>query len=120
MVVRHFADVAVSETREMDLLARYSSTAIALLLPKTQFGEAAQVAQRLHEEVARRFADSPAERRPTLSVGITCVAEGDDVVRLLHRTEAALDSAKSRGGNTTHFHNGQWTEEISELTVAAG
>ena len=98
----------------MDLVARYDTACFAILLPRTAATEAAAVANRLHEQVAEIRGDGDDQPAFTVSVGLACVEDGDDIVRLLKRTEAALNSAKASGGSATHCHNGQWAQSLPD------
>jgi diguanylate cyclase (GGDEF)-like protein len=120
-VVHRFGDLLVTATREMDMVARYSATTYAVLLPKTTLSEAATVAARVREHVADDGLVGPdLEERFTVSVGLVCVEESDDVIRLLQRCEAALTSARTSGANVVHIHNGQWTEALSAAMLPTG
>ena len=120
-VVHRFGDLLATATREMDLVARYSATTYAVLLPKTTLSEAATVAARIREQVAENGLAGPdLDWRFTVSVGLVCVEESDDVIRLLQRCEAAVTSARTSGANAVHVHNGQWAEALSEATLTTG
>jgi len=120
-VVHRFGDLLMTATRQMDLVARYSSTTYAMLLPKTTPSEAATVAASHPEHVAdNRLAGPDLDWPFTVSVGLVCVEESDDVIRLLQRCEAALTSARTSGANAVHFHNGQWAETLSEAMLTTG
>lgn len=117
--IRRFADLVRSRVREMDLVARYSPTCFAVLMPKTQLTGAVAVARRLHHELAWCYWPISDQRfRFTASVGLASIAEGDDAVRLLERTQEALESARASGGNTTHAHNGHRPEPVGQMVVA--
>jgi len=47
------------------------------------------------------------------------LTEGDDVRKLLYRTEEALGAAITSGGNCSYFHNGQWSDSASAAIEGA-
>jgi diguanylate cyclase len=94
--------------RQMDLVARYSSSCLAFLLPAARLGDAVAVAERIRKLVRQQ--PVTAEECPanfTVSLGVIEVSEKDDLVGLFHRAEAALDAGRQSGGNRTHFHDGE-------------
>jgi PleD family two-component response regulator len=54
----------------------------------------------------------------SISVGVTDILEGDDLVRLMQRAEEALRTAQENGGDTTYYHNGQWPEPVRDVVGA--
>jgi diguanylate cyclase (GGDEF)-like protein len=94
--------------RQMDLVAHYSSSCLAFLLPAARLGDAVAVAERIRKLVRQQ--PVTAEECPpnfTVSLGVIEVSEKDDLVGLFHRAEAALDAGRQSGGNCTHFHDGE-------------
>jgi diguanylate cyclase (GGDEF)-like protein len=119
LAARRLAQVIAATTREMDVVARFSSTSFAMLLPRTQLDEALSVTKRLQDEVGEfPLRSGNDDMRISISAGLAGVVEGDDLVRLLRRTESALRSAQGDGGGTTHVHNGQWAEQpVGEISA---
>jgi len=109
-VLRLTSGILNAVIREMDLIGRYERACFSVLLPRTTLQEGVIVAERIRHSVD--LSDSLMNCSPVqiaLSVGVAEVSEGDDVVRLLQRAEAAMSVAeKSR----TCCHNGQWPEVI--------
>lgn len=102
-----------SVIREMDLMARYTANRFAFMLPGTEGKQLIIVAERLHQAVAGCGISNEDEAiEITLSLGLTQVTEGDDLVRLLRRAEEALCCVKEAGGNGSYYHNGQWPEPV--------
>ena len=115
--------------REMDLIAHYGGACFSLLLPRSTLHEALLVAR--HACPGNDSSAPACHRSPeqfTLRFGVAEVAEGDDMVRLLQRAEAAVSAAPK---NQICYHNGQWPEvaefvaqpQVSDLPpefVAAG
>ena len=96
--------------REMDVVGHYSSGCFSVLLPHTRLREAVSVAERVrHGATQCVLPTRHGAMEITISVGIAELSEGDDVVRLLQRAEAALTSAEK---NRTCFHNGQGPESV--------
>lgn len=99
--------------REMDLIGRYDRECFSLLLPQTTRHEGCIVAQRLCESIdlsVPPFPDSPVPF--TVRIGVAEVVEGDDVVRLLQRAEAAMSAGEKNG---IGCHNGQWPEVVEPI-----
>lgn len=85
--------------RDVDLVARLGGEEFAVLLPETPVARAAQVAERLRQSIAASsiFADGLAVRI-TVSIGITCLSDGEaDVETLLQGADRALYEAKETG-----------------------
>ena len=96
--------------REMDVIGHYQCACYALLLPNTRLSEAMIVAQRIHQGAAKcELPTKHGTLQLTVSLGIAESTEGDDAVRLLQRSEAALQAA---GRNRVFYHNGQWPEPV--------
>jgi PleD family two-component response regulator len=112
--------------REMDSIGRYDRDCFSFLLPRTTLAEGLVVAQRVSQNIE---AGDPGANRNclqfTLSFGVAEVAEGDDVVRLLQRAEAAMLVAEK---DRICYHNGRWPEVLEiaaqppvlDLSAAAG
>jgi len=108
--------VLTAVVREMDLVAQFKPGCFGVLLPDVNQYEAGTVAQRLRCAIEASL--SPAESKQNATViatGLAEVTEGDDMVRLLKRTEEALQSAVHEGRGGCFRHNGQWTEHINPL-----
>jgi len=105
----------VAVMREMDVLANYAPGCFVSLLPGARLPVAIAVAQRAQQSANRcslPLQDAPIQCRSC--VGVAEVLEGDDVVRLLRRVEAAVDAAEKSGGDRVFCHNGQWHEAAEE------
>ena len=92
----------------MDLIGRYDHDCFSFLLPRTTLHEGLIVAQRVSRSID--LSDPAPHRGPcqfTLRVGVAEVVEGDDVVRLLQRAEAAMSAVDENG---IGCRNGQWPE----------
>jgi diguanylate cyclase len=94
--------------RQMDLVAHYSSSCLAFLLPAARLGDAVAVAERIRKLVRQQpLTAGECASNFTVSLGVIEVTEKDDLVGLFHRAEAALDAGRQSGGNRTYFHDGE-------------
>jgi PleD family two-component response regulator len=105
----------VSALREMDVVGTYSDSSFGLLLPKTTRADAIGVAERLCRCVSDCSFHGSGPL--TLSMGLSEVLDGDDLVRLLDRADASLAHAINVQGNACFFHNGHWPEQVGEAAV---
>ncbi len=100
-VLRHFADIAGSGLRRIDLLGRLGGEEFAALLPGTDADGARLLAERLRLKVAGTPCEAGETRvKVTISIGITLLHPGDTGSDLpLARADAALYRAKEAGRN---------------------
>ena len=121
-------DVAVRTTtrflnaavREMDLVASYDAQTFAVLLPGAGMAAVIGVAERLRQAIARCTLPVDADQlRFTISLGGAEAMTGDDIQKMLCRTEEALGAAITSGGNCSYFHNGQWSDSASAALESA-
>jgi diguanylate cyclase (GGDEF)-like protein len=87
--------------REVDYAARYGGEEFLILLPQTDIGGAAEVAERIRERVAEETADRKNKATPvTLSIGVAEYPKhGHNADALIAAADAALYQAKRRGRN---------------------
>ena len=90
--------------RPADLVARYGGEEFALLLPETDSGAAAEVAERLRAAVLALALDhptSPVHDQLTVSIGVAVVASRSGTLTapadLVQAADAALYRAKHAG-----------------------
>ena len=96
--------------RDMDQPTRWSASGLAILLPGARVFDAANIARRLAEAMARREVTAAGNlTRLTISVGAAEVIEGNDAQRLLERSLLALDAACDAGGGVVYVHDGLQT-----------
>ncbi len=99
-VLQHFATVARKVLRPDDVLSRIGGEEFFLLLPQTDGEGATHVLNRLRHSINESLAYPEV---PTLtysfSAGISQIASGDTVEKVLKRTDDALYCAKNNGRN---------------------
>jgi two-component system cell cycle response regulator len=102
-VLREFAARIRRTIRGSDLACRYGGEEFIVVMPETEPGVAAVVAERLRQVVADEpFLIAQGSRRIdlTLSIGIATLAEsGEAVAAVIKRADQALYRAKSNGRN---------------------
>jgi diguanylate cyclase (GGDEF)-like protein/PAS domain S-box-containing protein len=100
-VLKAIARAAESAVRGGDVLARIGGEEFAVLLPDTEQGDAAGVAERIRiavESLAMQGGDWQ-RIHPTVSVGVARSTPGNDIEELIRRADAALYRAKESGRN---------------------
>jgi diguanylate cyclase (GGDEF)-like protein len=101
VVLRAFAELLRSHVRDVDVAGRIGGEEFAILLPGTDAGEAATVAERMRHSLstfAVPVSDGQAVQM-TSSFGIAEVGTSDTADDLLRAADAALYRAKSDGKN---------------------
>ena len=100
-VLRQVAAVLRRHARNDDVAARIGGEEFALLLPECTAADAAMLADRLREAVARTmFAPGGEAQRITVSIGVAALApHRDSRQALMAAADAALYRAKSEGRN---------------------
>jgi len=102
-VLRELAARTANSVRSVDLVARLGGEEFVVVMPETDIGIAATVAERLRAAVAREPFTVTADCRKlpvTVSIGVTSAADAtDDRDRMLKRADDALYTAKTRGRN---------------------
>lgn len=105
LVLRHVAKVLRETVRTADLVARYDSVQMVLLMPDTDLAGSQILAERLRARIESTPFDIEGKRLVvTVSVGATAV-EGHfngSLEQVLQVTDAALHLAKSEGRNRVH------------------
>ncbi len=94
-VLRAVAEIAQSEIRASDSLARWGGDEFVVLCPGTSLSGARHLAERLLARV--RAADLGLDAPLGLSIGVAAFAGDEDLESLLKRADAALYRAKAMG-----------------------
>lgn len=98
-VLRHVAEVVMSQTRETDFCARYGGEEIAVLMPLTSLENSYQIAERIREKVMNGKVGSTGAS-VTISGGIASIQSymrGPE--QLVESADRALYKSKSAGRN---------------------
>ncbi|MEP3438491.1 MAG: PleD family two-component system response regulator [Hoeflea sp.] len=102
-ILRQFAHRLREAVRGADLACRYGGEEFVVVMPDTTTVTAAQVAERLREEIAStpfRVSQSGAMVQLTTSIGIaTLEKDGEGADSLLRRADKSLYQAKNEGRN---------------------
>jgi diguanylate cyclase (GGDEF)-like protein len=86
--------------RSLDRVGRNGGEEFLVLLPDTLLAEAAEVAERVRQQVAAlQVAELPAEYPVRVSIGCAQLREGESLSELIHRADEAMYSAKQGGRN---------------------
>lgn len=96
-VLLTIADMLQKGVRQSDQIARLSDDEFAVVLPETDAGGADIVAEKIRRAIELYPFDEGIE--VTVSVGVSTAVKDDSPDSLLHRGEAAVDTARQRGGN---------------------
>ncbi len=83
--------------RQDDLLVRYGGEEFIVLLPNTDMENAAQIGERMRNELNPKIPADNTQIDVRISVGIAQQKKGDEVSTLIKRADDALYAAKDRG-----------------------
>ena len=99
-VLKHFALIASSDLREIDVFGRYGGEEFLLILPDTAQRGAAAAAERVRAGVlAADFPQVPAGHRVTVTAGVATSRADEGTVALLARADRGLYEGKAAGRN---------------------
>lgn len=95
--------IAASVHRPQDLVSRIGGEEFAVLMPDTDAGGAARIAERIHAEVAALTVASAGigAGAVTVSIGLACAGPGGALPDLYRLADGALYEAKNGGRNQT-------------------
>lgn len=97
-VLKAIGGMLQNTVREADILARIGGEEFAVILPQTDVEEASKLAERIRQRIeAEVIQHDTLQIKITASVGIAaCMAEGDDLDRMLTKADDALYIAKKK------------------------
>lgn len=98
-VLKKFAQLISSNSREFDLLARWGGEEFILMLPQTNINDGYKLAEKIRNIIASNRFDKI--QTLTCSIGLTMLDKGDSPESLIKRADNALYKAKSTGRNRT-------------------
>ncbi len=98
-VLRSVAQCAEQTIRESDMLFRYGGEEFLILLTGTYREGARMLAERIRENIQQLAPHAEMKMHLTVSLGVTCIDESDDIDTLFKRADAALYQAKNNGRN---------------------
>jgi diguanylate cyclase len=116
-VLRQVAKTLIAQSRDMDLPCRYGGEEFAVILPATEAAGACILAERIRKAVESSVtAFGGKSLKVTVSLGLSQLAAGDDVAKLIRRADDALYKSKEAGRNCGHWNTG---ETFVPITAAA-
>lgn len=102
--MRKAMSAARASVREMDLVTRWQSNGIAMLLPNTAANDTKAIVRRLKTLMGTESSDQ--NGLLSLSIGIAEGIEGNDARRVLERAWLALEVARGSGPGGVSVHDG--------------
>ncbi len=97
-VLKTVAQTCLGNIREIDVLGRYGGDEFAIILPETDLEEACQIAERIRLHIAGLAIPIKNEFiKISLSLGVSCAKDKQDLETLIKRADAALYIAKYAG-----------------------
>jgi len=115
-VLKLFAEVTNSVSRQSDIVGRLGGEEFALLLPGTSSDEAMEFSTRLHDAIHKAVLKyREAMIKYTVSIGLTSYdSDSDDNIdTLLARADSALYQAKRNGRNQTAIFVDEATNHLA-------
>lgn len=100
-VLQAVAGIVRQSVRKSDVAARYGGEEIAVLMPRTTAGRAAEIVERIRRICPPHCWEQAAVPGVTFSAGVTEHRPGETLVSLFQRADQALYSAKGNGRNRT-------------------
>ena len=116
-VIEALSDIIQQQARPMDLIARYTDTSFAVLLPGTTAEEAQSACDRMRKHIAHyRFDTSSHNFFATVTIGIVETQEFSSTdlssKQLLHTAEERVKTGKLKGCNVLITRNNQTLTSI--------
>ncbi len=95
-VIKEVAQIIKEEIRRTDFVGRFGGEEFLVVLPETRPSEALKVANRIRKRVEDK---RTGVGRITVSIGVTCMREGENPETLFNRVDRAMYLAKEKGKN---------------------
>lgn len=100
--------------RGSDIVCRIGGEEFAVVLPGTPLETAARIGERVRRLVeATPFELDSGPAAATISLGVAEVLAGEEVGRLIRRTDQALYAAKMHGRNRVYVHTGHKCQAVT-------
>ncbi len=98
-VLKHFAEMAIEQSRSEDLVGRFGGEEFLMILTNTALDSAEKIAERFRLACQALHVEVPNAEpiRFTTSIGVAQLQPGEGVVGLLKRVDDALYAAKGNG-----------------------
>jgi len=106
--------LAVSVLRETDLIARFDSNCLSILLPVTSLEKALIPMRRLSADAAKYSDLQYPALSYSVSIGLVGVMTAEPPGSALQRVEAALSASIIAGGNSLNIHDGTACQLVAE------
>ena len=100
------AKLASSVLRDTDLITRYDSNSLAILLPATALDNALTPLTRIHANAASYHNSKYANLNYAVSIGVVELLADEHPGSALQRVESAINTAIEQGGNLMVWHDG--------------
>ena len=101
-VLRKVAQILQRHSRETDIAARYGGEEFVMILPETDPLNASRLGDRIRMSVEETPFEGEAQiptKKVTISLGVSCLAQGEDGHDALERADQALYASKQSGKN---------------------
>ena len=101
-VLRKVAHILQGHSRETDITARYGGEEFVMILPETDRTNASRLGDRIRKSVEETPFEGEAQipaKKVTISLGVSCLAQGEDGYDALERADQALYASKQAGKN---------------------
>ena len=101
-VLRKVAQILQRHSRETDITARYGGEEFVMILPETDPANASRLGDRIRISVEETPFEGEAQipaKKVTISLGVSCLAQGEDGHDALERADQALYASKQSGKN---------------------
>jgi len=105
--LKHLVDVAQTTIRDADILCRWGGEEFIVLCPKTELGEAAQLAERMRLALERNPLNAGSDTLVVkASFGVTTAHASESMDVMVARADGALYDAKNQGRNRVVVNSG--------------